>query len=292
VLFELCEAGGRPAAESFEHLAECSAAFIQARSRVFITGLRPLVTDGAYGRFHAIRERLGPALHLPSPDDLELALMEMEVLWDQQASIDAASLDARFAEIDRIRDKPVRDLLRTRLALMASRAYSIAGDRAAAITVAESALRGWPRRSLPVRDDRLVFDFQLNMWLIAYGALDERRFLAANRWLWERLARTNERGEYDAYAIARFVRLFLELYHEFRDANARRVHFLGEAAYRLDPDQPPRESPIDVQTRIERLREPFLDACLQNLGTLSLDKQAPPRVDLFRSRLTIRSAGP
>ena len=274
-IFAIYEEEHRPLKESFAHLLMADAALLHARGRTLIAGLRELMDDGAHSKVQSILAGIGQAVRLPSPDDLELALIEMEIRWRDSLPADRQEIDRRFEEIRRLHDRDTRDLMRTRLALLASRAYARRGDHAQAVAVASLAERGiGPFRSLRIRDHRLSFEFHLNLWEQYYRTLDRRRFVAVDDWLWSRLAKPTAAGDYDWNGIAEFVGLFLKLHQEFRDTSARQVHFHGTAAVAAAGERPLSAHPIEVRTRIERLRGSFFDQQLMDLSRVDHPNRA------------------
>ena len=284
-LFTLYEQEQCSSKVCFSHLVDAPVEFITQRSLQLTTGLRTLVSEGWYSQVRIILSRLLTANFTSDPAVyIELREIEQEVQLEEKGKLDPQHIESLFQKLAAIPNRNQRNILKTRLCILASRWHYHQEDYSTAAHIAESVEQNWPSRRLPVNDQRLEYEFYLNLWTIYYRMLDEEKFADIDARIWKRLAAGKD-GKYDSYAIARFLGQFLEFHRQFSSPMAREQHFPVRWVGTGVEARPLRANKIELLTRIERIRKSFLDDFLEKpdklnqtnmlvLGRLYLDKGA------------------
>ena len=115
---------------------------------------------------------------------------------------------------------------------------------------------------------RLEFDYYLNLWTIYYRLEDQTRFCRLDRWVWKWLE-LKRCGEFDAYAIARFLGCFLEFQQEIPTQADREARFPCTVGTVFGETRKISDNKIEVATRPERIFHSFLNEILANPDKLN-----------------------
>jgi tetratricopeptide (TPR) repeat protein len=268
-IYTLYEEERRSPEDCFQHLVEAPVEFIDGRGPQLTSGLRTLISNGSYTQVRTILNRLRTAGFAPDiAGKLELSGIEQELQLEETGDLDPQEIEALLQKLRTIPNRYQRDMLNTRLCLLASEWHYCRENYAKAAAVAESVEHNWPFRRLSIRDPRLEFEFYLNLWTIYYQLLDENNFARVDRWIWKRLA-TQKDGRYDSYMIARFLGQFLEFQLQFPSLASREEHFPVVWVRTLNELRPARANQIEVLTKTERIAESFLNEFLKKPDKLN-----------------------
>jgi len=257
-IYQLHEEGKLVSKSAFRHLLACPPDFVREHGERIVAGLRELIANGSFTEVNSALQKLqNPGLVLAPAQELELAVLEQELKWEESGELDEEAVEELPKRIGQYRGGEVRGTLQTRLSLVASRYYSRKGDNRKAIEVAEKAERKWgPLRSLPVSEPGLRFDFYLNLWSIYFEARDEKHFVRVDEWIWNRL-RKNLLTPRAPHEIASFLISFFGFHLRFPDSEARRRYFPVKEVELEGVSRPLADNQIEVRTREERIPPSF-----------------------------------
>lgn len=260
-----------PCKDRLAHLVASPAGFVRERGNEVVAVLRERVARGSFSEVQAALKKLQVAgVQFPAEQALDLAVLEQELKWEETGVLKEETLEALRRQVIQHGGRGARALLRTRLELLASRFYKRCADYRKAVAVAEAAeWRLGPLRWLPLRDRGLKFDFYLNLWAVCYEALDAKRFVRVDRWIWNHLRRARKSPR-AAHEIASFLSLFLAFQRRFSDPLERERHFPAPRAVINGREILVDYNPIEQRTRAERLRESFINQALAHPDQLNL----------------------
>ena len=250
-----------------EHLMAAPISLIAEHQASFLQTIQILMGNGEYGMVKRAISRLdGPIEAIQIGFQAEIDIIEQELRWIATGDLHTDSLNSLRKRLDLIKDKQKRRALRIRIVnLECTYRNENKKDYKETLELVEQANRNILFGFQRIHNADLEFDYYLNLWELYYRTFNEKRFLRIDRRIWKNLQTGDNTDQ-----IAKFLSLFLKLCGKFPDDRKRKEYFPVSMIEIGRETRPVRDNAIEVATRVERIRDSFLNDFLESPDKLDL----------------------